>query len=163
MTLTSANNASTTISVLIGDVKVVRSPAKLRTTLGSCIGVALYDPMAKVAGLAHVVLPKSSGDSAAPGKFADTAVPYLLNEVLRNGARRALVKAKIAGGASMFRVSGVIKIGSQNDSAVRMALEELGILLAGADVGGEAGRRMTIDSNTGEVEIEICGMPPRII
>ena len=98
-------------SIVLGmaDLMVVSAPIKLVTLgLGSCIGLVVYDTLARVAGMAHIMLPDSRGlkTSEKVGKFADTAVPALIEEMLRKGAARPRIKAKIAGGAQMFSLSG---------------------------------------------------------
>ena len=98
-------------SIVLGmaDLMVVSAPIKLITLgLGSCIGLVVYDTFAKVAGMAHIMLPDSRGLKTAEkvGKFADTAVPAIIEEMLKKGATRARIKAKIAGGAQMFSLPG---------------------------------------------------------
>jgi chemotaxis protein CheD len=126
--------------------------------LGSCVGVALIDRQAAVAGLAHVVLPESEGRDDAPGKFADTAVPALLDAVVRLGARRARVEAVLVGGASMFSSGGAgLDIGRRNDEAVRAELAQLRIPVAAAETGGSQGRTMRVDVETGVVTAKAAG------
>ncbi len=129
--------------------------------LGSCIGVVLADPRAGVAGMAHVMLPASRPDAAGPpGKFADTAVPALLGEVLRLGAHRARVEATIAGGAQMFgggADGGMLNIGERNAEAVRAALRAAGLRVHAADVGGSAGRSMQVAVAGGTVTVRAVG------
>ncbi len=99
--------------------------------LGSCIGLALIDRRAAVAGLAHVVLPAAEGRAGEPGKFADTAVPTLLDAVVGLGARRTRVEAVLVGGASMFSFEGHgLEVGQRNDTAVRDELKRLRIPVA---------------------------------
>ncbi|MEW6447627.1 MAG: chemotaxis protein CheD [Bacillota bacterium] len=152
------------IQVGIADLKVGREPVVLITLgLGSCVGVTLYDPVQKVGGLLHIMLPRMSdftrGD-AKPAKFADTGVPLLLKEVLKLGANRRFLQAKIAGGAQMF--SGLDKgflldIGSRNVDSVRNALRDLGIKITAEDVGGKHGRTMMLYTATGRVVIKMLG------
>jgi chemotaxis protein CheD len=129
--------------------------------LGSCIGVVLTDTRAGVAGMAHVMLPASAASSSgSPGKFADTAVPALLDEVLRLGADRSRLVATIAGGAQMFGAGSgatLLNIGGRNDLAVRSALSAAGLRLRAADVGGNAGRTMTVTVGTGVVTVRAVG------
>lgn len=108
--------------------------------LGSCIGLAMVDRLAGVAGLAHVVLPESSGTAGPPGKFADTAVPELLAQMERLGAVKRRVQAVLIGGARMFAVGGSMDIGSRNATAVRDQLRQLGILVHAEEIGGSRGR-----------------------
>ena len=93
------------IKVGMADYKVGRSPSTLISYgLGSCIGVSLYDPIRKIGGLLHIMLPDSTQARASdnPAKFADTGIPLMINDVVALGATRARLVAKIAGGAQMF-------------------------------------------------------------
>ncbi|MGO0121718.1 chemotaxis protein CheD [Desulfothermobacter acidiphilus] len=158
----SANNSTTEEYVGIAELKVGRAPLVLITLgLGSCVGVALYDPIKKVGGLLHVMLPRSSEftRNSHPAKFADTGVPLLLAELLKLGADRRLLEAKIAGGAQMFE--GMVNIGERNVKAVKEALASAGIKLIAADVGGNRGRTMVLDTSTGKVIIKTLGASPK--
>lgn len=126
--------------------------------LGSCIGLALLDRRAAVAGLAHVVLPAAEGRDGAPGKFADTAVPVLLDAVVGLGARRMRVEAVLVGGASMFSFGGNgLEVGQRNDAAVREALAKLRIPIVAADTGGAKGRTVRVRVETGLVTSKAAG------
>lgn len=101
---------ATTLMVGLGEVKISQDPAEVLTCLGlgSCVGVCMYDPVAKVAGMAHIVLPNSDGKpDKAGGKYADTAVPLLLEMMLKRGAIKSRVIVKIAGGAQISRSKGL--------------------------------------------------------
>jgi len=143
----------------MGEIAVARNDGVLRTLLGSCLGLALYDRRLKIAALAHIVLPDSQGREGIPGKFADTAVPAMLRQMQQLAAGEALRPcAKIAGGANMFTASaGANTIGEQNIRAVERVLGALRIPVIARDCGGEQGRRMTLDTTTGVVTIEIVG------
>jgi chemotaxis protein CheD len=126
--------------------------------LGSCIGLALLDRRAAVAGLAHVVLPAAEGRDGAPGKFADTAVPVLLNAVLGLGARRTRVEAVMVGGASMFSFGGNgLEVGQRNDVAVREELAKLRIPVIASETGGSKGRTVRVNVETGLVTAKSAG------
>jgi chemotaxis protein CheD len=126
--------------------------------LGSCIALALLDRRAAVAGLAHVVLPAAEGREETPGKFADTAVPALLESVVALGARRARLEAVLVGGASMFSFGGAgLDIGQRNDAAVREELGRLRIPVAAAETGGSRGRTVRVDVQTGVVTAKAAG------
>jgi chemotaxis protein CheD len=126
--------------------------------LGSCIGLALLDRRATVAGLAHVVLPATEGRPGAPGKFADTAVPALLEAVLGLGARRMRLEAVLVGGASMFSFGGNgLEVGQRNDAAVRAELAKLRIPVLAAETGGSKGRTVRVDVGTGLVTSKAAG------
>ena len=132
----------------------------LKTLLGSCVGLALYDGTRRVAGLAHVVLPRSQGQTDVPGKFVDTAVPLLLREMKELVGGTILPTARIVGGANMFATSAVRTIGQQNIEASELMLAEMGIPIVGRHCGGEKGRRMTVNATSGLITIEIVGEDP---
>jgi chemotaxis protein CheD len=126
--------------------------------LGSCIGIALIDRRAAIAGLAHVVLPASDGRTGSPGRFADTAVQALLDEVLALGARRGRMEAVLVGGASMFSFSrGSLEVGQRNDAAVREELKRLRLPLAAAETGGSCGRTVRVSVRSGRVTTRAAG------
>lgn len=130
--------------------------------LGSCIGLVMLDVAGRVAGLAHVMLPRSSAAGGPPGKFADTAVPALIDALTALGAERLRLEAVIAGGARMFGGSGgsAMAIGDRNAEAVRAALTQSRIRLRAADVGGGSGRTMHISVATGSVTVQPVGGTP---
>ena len=159
MTTSAAPKPEAIITVPIARWAVATAPVSLRTLLGSCVGVAIYDRVAKIGGLAHVLLPDSRGNTDHPGKYADTAIPALIGDLekaLRGKARSRLI-AKIAGGAAMFQTTAASSIGDQNTKAVEQILASLDILIVAKNLGGETGRRMTLDTTTGDVEIRIPG------
>jgi chemotaxis protein CheD len=129
--------------------------------LGSCIGLVLADP-GRVAAMAHVMLPDSGAISTpgAPGKYADTAVPALLEEVVRLGGRKDKLVAKMAGGAQMFAAGtggGQLNIGVRNAVAVRTALPAAGVRLRAADTGGTLGRTLEVEVGSGRVTVRTVG------
>ena len=144
-------------SIRMGEWAVAQDDGELRMLLGSCIGLALYDATHKVAGLAHVVLPRSQGETEVPGKFVDTAVPVLLNEMTRLVGRAVVPTARIVGGANMFATDVVRTIGQQNIEASEHVLGQMEIPIVGRHCGGEKGRRMTVNTTSGLITIEIVG------
>jgi chemotaxis protein CheD len=108
--------------------------------LGSCIGLALVDRAANVAGLAHIVLPESQGKAEPKAKFADLAVPDLIERVLAAGGVRRRLDAVLIGGARMFAVGASLDIGARNAEAVRAVLEAEGIRIQAEEIGGNRGR-----------------------
>ncbi|MFN7807004.1 MAG: chemotaxis protein CheD [Planctomycetaceae bacterium] len=149
----------------MGELAVCQKGDSLRTLLGSCLGVVLYDRRLKLGGLAHVVLPCGSGNAELPGKYANTAIPELLRRMrlLAKGETLRPV-AKLVGGANMFNSSGSsATIGEQNIQAVEKLLEEQKIPVVARHVGGEQGRRMLLDSATGLVTVEIAGLDPTVL
>lgn len=154
---------SETISVMMAEIKMALAPGRIRTVLGSCIGVALYDRQARTGALGHVVLPDSRGQTGVPGKFADTCIPRMVEMLVEAGCNRRLLTAKICGGASMFKVISTQHIGKINAEAVRKVLDSHSISILAEDIGGELGRRMTFDVQTGSVLIEVAKSEPRTI
>jgi chemotaxis protein CheD len=141
------------VIVGVGEIACAREPEVLVTqALGSCVGVALWDARVKVGGLAHVMLPAASS-SAADGKrhrFADLAVPDLIERMIDMGANPRRIVAKLAGGASMFRgESGTDTIGDRNVAAVRYHLERAGVPIAAAETGGSHARTIELATGTG--------------
>jgi chemotaxis protein CheD len=127
--------------------------------LGSCIGLALLDRRMGVAGLAHVVLPASEGHEAQNRfKFADQAVPELIDRVAALGGRKARLEAVLVGGASMFAVSASsLEVGTRNEAAVRKLLEERRIPVLAAATGGKRGRTVRVDVATTRVSYREAG------
>ena len=124
--------------------------------LGSCIGLALVDRTANVAGLAHVVLPESQGKTEPRAKFADLAVPDLIGRLVSAGAVRRRLEAVLVGGARMFSVGASLDIGARNAEAVRDALAKEGIRIHAEEVGGNRGRTARIIVGT-EVTSQLAG------
>ena len=150
----------------MADMVVVSAPEMLITLgLGSCIGLVLYDQTAKVAGMAHIMLPDSRGASPKalekPGKFADTAVPTLLDAVCAKGAMRTRLKAKFAGGSQMFALPGAetdfLAVGSRNSKETADLLKKLGISVVNSDVGGNKGRTVEFSTVTWMLTVKILG------
>lgn len=115
--------------------------------LGSCIALVIYEPKSRVAGMAHVLLPDSSQAAAveAPGKFADTAVPRLIEALVARGAKPSALVAKMAGGAQMFKGGPSLSVGERNIEAVTRALETFHVPLLASDVGGTLGRSIRFE------------------
>lgn len=148
------------IKVGMADYKTGRDPASLISYgLGSCVGIALYDPVAKIGGLAHIMLPDSTQARATenPAKFADTCLPVMLDEIIKNGAQKARIWAKIAGGAQMFtftNASDIMRVGERNSEAVRVALKKLNIKIISEDTGGNYGRTVELKLDSGIFRIK---------
>jgi chemotaxis protein CheD len=150
-------------SLGIAEIRVVRAPERIRTVLGSCVGVALYDRASGIGGMAHVMLPDSTQGTGQPGKFADTAVELLLEQVTKAGADPGRLRAKIAGGAAMFGEASMGNLGDRNAEAVRTRLQLRGVRVAGSALGGTKGRKMSLDPATGDVVVQIIGQPEEVI
>ncbi|MBI6546566.1 MAG: chemotaxis protein CheD [Cyanobacteria bacterium NC_groundwater_1444_Ag_S-0.65um_54_12] len=130
--------------------------------LGSCVGIVLYDPVATVAGMAHIMLPSSQqgilGDR--PAKFADTAIFALLGSIVSAGAQRDRIVAKATGGSQMFRSQGeFLTIGTRNVDAMYRTLERAKIPIIAADLGGTWGRTARFFMNDWRLQIRASGRP----
>lgn len=148
------------IKVGMADYKVGRNPDSLISYgLGSCVGIALFDPIAKIGGLAHIMLPDSTQARSAdnPAKFADTALPLMLGEIIKLGAIRSRITAKIAGGAQMFtftNTTDIMRVGERNAEAVRLILKKLELKLIAEDTGGNYGRTVELKLDSGVFRVK---------
>lgn len=154
------NSVSSIVKVGIADMNVAVAPQLIRTVgLGSCVGVVVYDSQVSVAALAHVMLPDSSlakGRAENPAKYADSAIIGLLELLKQEGSSGKGLKAKMAGGAQMFKsanMNEITRIGPRNVEAVKRQLRRFRIDLVAADVGGSSGR--TIDFDTEKETLHI--------
>lgn len=147
------------ISVDMAEIKVAKAPQQFVTFgLGSCIAVCVYDALAQVGGVAHVLLPTSpaSREITTPGKFGDTAVPELLKQIEELGAIHSRLQIVIVGGANMFSFDTkktIFDIGKRNIKAVETACALAGVPIVSRFVGGDCGRRMEFDLDTGLVNV----------
>ena len=154
---------SKVIKVGMADLNICKSPDIITTIgLGSCIGLTFYDPVSKIGGLVHYMLPDSTQmrNNSNIAKFADTGIDELLKRVLRAGANRTRLVAKIAGGAKMFSVSGssnVSNIGERNALAAKEKLRQLRIRLIAEDTGLNYGRTVELHCETGDFYIKAIG------
>lgn len=136
--------------------------------LGSCVAVLLHDTGAQVGGLVHVVLPSRSlaRDRSNPARFAETAVPLLVDAVEQAGARRDRLTARLVGGASMFAnlvPAGSMHMGQRNVIACRAALRAVDIQIVAEAVGGEKGRSVWMRTDTGETMVRVVGREPEYL
>jgi chemotaxis protein CheD len=166
MTMTAAYQI---VTVGLGEIYAVNATALQATGatvlmalgLGSCIGVAMYDPQARVAGMAHVVLPAPLDGTATPSpKFATVAVPTLLERLARLGALRRRLVCKIAGGAEVLTTSAGrhnFHIGERNLEAVMATLHREGIPLLAQDCGGKTGRSFRLAVQDGRMAVKYLG------
>jgi chemotaxis protein CheD len=145
------------INVGIADCGISASPDILRTILGSCVGVCLYDPELMIGGMCHIMLPTCRDGSVSFKKYADSAIPLLLEDMEVRGGNRSRFTAKIIGGAKMFNVSErsiMGEIGNNNIVKVREVLNSLNIAIIAEDTGGNYGRTIDFYLETGEVKIK---------
>lgn len=134
-------------------------------SLGSCIGVAVYDPVAKVGGLLHYMLPESTIDPQKaqknPFMFADTGIPLLFREAYRLGAVKNRMIVKVAGGSQILDDSGFFNIGKRNYMALRKIFWKNNILIKAEDVGGQFSRTLRLEAATGRVFVKYSGQGER--
>ncbi|MFZ5650396.1 MAG: chemotaxis protein CheD [Bacillota bacterium] len=157
------------VQVGIADYKIAWEPTRLITLgLGSCVGVSLYDPVRRLGGLLHVMLPDSTQFSnvTKPAKFVDLGIPMIIKEMQSMGASVNRMQAKLVGGAQMF--SGLddkmtLNIGQRNTEKSREVLKKLGIPVLCEEVGGNRGRTMILDTQTGHVTIRTLGNKLKVI
>ncbi len=152
---------SKTIVVGISDLNIAQKGDILVTyALGSCIGICLYDPVTKLAGLSHIMLPTIadfSNSNSMKEKFADTAIEILLQKMLALGATKIRIRAKIAGGAQMFsNISNMslAGIGERNVIAVKQELLRLRIPIVAEDTGNNYGRTVYFDADEGIMKVK---------
>ncbi|MCF8018492.1 sequence specific deamidase required for methylation of methyl-accepting chemotaxis proteins (MCPs) by CheR [Petrocella atlantisensis] len=161
--------AANMIKVGMADLNTCKSPDVLTTLgLGSCVGIILYDPITKVSGLAHVMLPDSTQirNNSNVAKFADTAIDQLIKDMEVLGAKRNRLVSKIAGGAQMFSfgsTNDLMRIGERNAIASKKKLDALRIRLLSEDIGENYGRTIEFYSETGDLLIKTIGKPPKTI
>lgn len=160
----------TVIEIGIAKMAVAKNPDVLvAKSLGSCVAITLYGQVSRVGAMAHVMLPDSTfakREKNNPGKFADTAVPAMLSEMIKAGAVRSRVAAKIVGGAKMFSSVGnhsPMNVGSRIVAAVRVALRENNIEIVAQDVGKDYGRTAEFDTKDGSVRITSFGKGTKCI
>jgi chemotaxis protein CheD len=154
------------VFVGMGEMQVAHSPNTVLSCigLGSCIGISAYDRVLKIGGMVHVVLPKYDGKDRNQSKYADTAVPLLLDEIVAKGGSKSHLIVKIAGGAQMSLAPGLettFKTGERNLAEVLRSLEKEGVRVAASDTGGNKGRNKgrTIRTylDTGRVTVKVVG------
>jgi chemotaxis protein CheD len=139
----------------MAEMEVVTDGRDLKTILGSCVGVIVRDAVRKVSGLAHIMLPARRPDDAALGKYADSAIPVLLERLAASGGRPESLEALLVGGARMFPggPTGIGSIGDQNVAAARATLHRRNIPIVFEDIGGTAGRAVVFSNDTGAVSV----------
>jgi chemotaxis protein CheD len=159
---------ATEVMVRMGELatSAVGAETLVSLALGSCIGVAMVDRRRGLAGLAHVMLPESSGpDTKDLGRFADTAVPELLRQMVGLGALRTRLEVSLVGGAQMFsfNAGGATAVGPRNDAAVREALDALRLPVSASCTGGSQGRTIRVDVASGDVYVKAAGGAPWLL
>lgn len=155
------------ITVGIADMKLARQEGELITyALGSCIGIAFYDPMIKLGALLHIMLPEKNQTDANVFKFADSGIRETLRKLYAFGAVKGRLVCKIAGGAKMFEMKGpggLGNIGERNAQNVKRVLTMEGLRVVSEDTGANYARTMLLDVATGKVYIRTSGKPDRLL
>ncbi|KIX15073.1 chemotaxis protein CheD [Dethiosulfatarculus sandiegensis] len=152
------------ITVGVGDVAVSDDTSKEIVTfsLGSCIGVVLYDPRVKVGGLLHIMLPDSNLNleraTKQPAVFADTGLPILFRSAYALGAKKGRMRVVLVGGSQVMDATGHFNIGKRNYTAVRKIFWRNNVLVDAEDIGGNVNRTVGIDVATGQVWVKTNGM-----
>ncbi len=153
------------MNIIIGvsDMKVSNDPSSVLVTysLGSCIGLAIYDPVVKVGGMLHYMLPESKIDETKaekrPYMFADTGIPLLFKTTYQYGAKKQRMKTIIAGGAQILDQKGFFNIGKRNHMALRKIFFKNNVIINHEEIGGSVNRTVRLDIQTGKVSIKISG------
>ena len=155
ITAANGNRALETL-VGMGQIAAGAAPTQFRAIVGSCIALALYHPGQKFGVMSHIVLPESAQRSGTPGKFADTAIPRMLDMLREAGVSVRDLTVKFAGGANMFGRPGPLQIGEANVAAVAAALQKL---------PDRAGRnsRVVFDCAKGTMTVECAGQRGKTI
>jgi chemotaxis protein CheD len=154
------------VNVGIADLAVAREPVILRTILGSCVGICLYDGEEKLGGLAHIMLPEMKPGYRVPKKYADTAIPMLIEEMEKEGGSTERITAKLVGGARMFNLSEnsmMGDIGRHNLERTRQVLAEFNIEVLTEDVQGTIGRTIDFYTSDGSIRIKSINQEERFI
>lgn len=155
------------INVGIADIKYSdKSTTVLRTILGSCVGICIYDPEKQAGGMAHIMLPRMKDEKSNFMKYADTSIPHLIEELEKFGCQKSNMVAKIAGGSSMFKTnktSFMAEIGKNNIEVVQRLLRSFGIPILAEDGGGTRGRTIDFHLDDGRLRIKKFGQEEEFI
>ncbi len=147
----------------VSDMKVSNNPKEVVITysLGSCIGVAVFDPVAKAGGILHYMLPESSLDENKaknnPFMFADTGIPSLFKAVYKFGAKKQRMKVAVMGGSQVLDQKGFFNIGKRNHTALRKMLFKNNVMIDYEDVGGNVNRTVRLEIGTGDIYNKVSG------
>lgn len=162
------------LAVGLGEIKISNNPQDMLVAygLGSCVGIGMHDPVMHISGLLHAILPSSpsndrtNGHSAQPGKYVDTGIAALLNQMIKMGADRRRLIVRYAGGANMLTAPGfsqVMNIGSRNVDVAVVTLNAMNMKICGYEVGGNIGRTVRFYVADGRMTIRTVGNQEREI
>lgn len=147
----------------VADMKVSNNPEESVVTysLGSCIGLVIYDPAVRVGGILHYMLPESSIDTEKAAKrpfmFADTGIPRLFKTAYQYGAVKSRIQIYVAGGAEILDQKGFFNIGKRNYMALKKMLFKNNVIIHKQDVGGNTNRTVRIEISTGDIYVKTSG------
>ncbi|WP_158265563.1 chemotaxis protein CheD [Blastopirellula marina] len=154
--MATANLKKTSIRVPMAGIEVSNSPDALETLLGSCVGIALWCRETQRGALAHAMLSESRGEVQQPGRFVDSAIATMLDTLAKKGARRRALVAKLCGGSNMFKgTANTQDVGRRNIEKAQEILRSLRIPILAEHVGGNAGRVIHFDLETGRIQVKI--------
>lgn len=154
--INSGRNCKSEDMVGMGEIKVLKEEGTLWAVLGSCIGLVLYDSAAKIGGIAHIMLGENDKNDSNVGKYADTAIGALIKIMVDKGAVRSRIKARMIGGANMFRwksTKSCVDIGTSNIETVKKVITEEHIPIVNSTVGGNTGYKIRFSVSDGTVSI----------
>lgn len=155
------------LAVGVGDVKLSGNTGETLVTygLGSCIGVTIWDPVTRVGGLLHFMLPESQSDPEKarknPALYADTGIPLLFRSAYQLGADKQRLVVRVAGGAQVLDGNGVFNIGKRNYLAMKKIFWKAGVLVHAEEVGGNASRTLRLEIATGKLLLQEAGEEAR--
>ncbi len=151
------------IIVGIAEMAISDNPEDILVTysLGSCIGVTVYDPLLKIGGMIHCMLPLSKVDEekakTTPCMFVDTGIPLMLTELFKMGVQKSRAIIKVAGGANVLDTQDLFKIGERNYTILRKILWKNNMLIAAENVGGNVSRTIKLEIATGRFWLRMAG------
>jgi chemotaxis protein CheD len=151
------------ITICVADMKVSNDPDTVLVTysLGSCLGILIYDPIVKVGGILHVMLPESnnerSGSDFNPFKYVDTGIPLLFKEAYKYGATKNRLKVAVAGGAHILDDSGYFNIGKRNIAMLRKIFWKNGVMIDKEHLEGNVSRTVRLKVSDGEIKLTFGG------
>ena len=161
--MTSSTKERADVILGLGKLRAARGDDVVLTSLGlgSCVALCAYDPVTKVGGMAHMVLPERNSSAREPSpKFVDCAIPMLLAEMSELGAQKGRLVVKLAGGAQMTAVADgnpLMNIGARNLEAARATLAAMGLRVQAEETGGEHGRTVRLYLGTGKLMVSTAG------
>ncbi|RCS40622.1 chemotaxis protein CheD [Bremerella cremea] len=154
--MATANLKRQSIRVPMAGIEAGSSPDSLETLLGSCVGIALWCRDTQHGSLAHAMLSECRGEMKQPGRFVDSAIPFMLDTLSKRGARRRAIVAKLCGGSNMFKGgTNTQDVGRRNIEKSQEMLRELRIPILAEHVGGNSGRVISFDLESGKIQVKI--------